>query len=68
MEQNQMAVREQQWLETIQSAKKSGLPIYFLPCSQNVVNPTHNKKRDKCFTHSTALFLVHRRGLEPRTH
>ena len=27
MEQNTMAVREQQWLETIQTAKKSGLPV-----------------------------------------
>lgn len=27
MEQNAMAVREQQWLETIQTAKKSGLPV-----------------------------------------
>ena len=27
MEQNAMAVQEQQWLETIQTAKKSGLPV-----------------------------------------
>lgn len=27
MEQNAMAVREQQWLETIQIAKQSGLPV-----------------------------------------
>ena len=27
MEQNTLAVREQQWLETIQTAKKSGLPV-----------------------------------------
>ena len=27
MEQNTLAVREQQWLETIQIAKKSGLPV-----------------------------------------
>ena len=27
MEQNAMAVREQQWLETIQTAKQSGLPV-----------------------------------------
>ena len=27
MEQNAMAVREQQWLETIQAAKQSGLPV-----------------------------------------
>ena len=28
-------------------------------CSQNVVSPTYSKKRGECFTHSTALFLVH---------
>ena len=27
MEQNEMAMREQQWLETIQIAKQSGLPV-----------------------------------------
>ena len=27
MEQNEMAMREQQWLETIQTAKQSGLPV-----------------------------------------
>ena len=27
MEQNTMAVREQQWLETIEAAKQSGLPV-----------------------------------------
>ena len=27
MEQNTLAVREQQWLETIQTEKKSGLPV-----------------------------------------
>ena len=45
MEQNTMAVREQQWLETIQTAKKCCLPVNQWCCENGIAGCVFHKNR-----------------------